>query len=288
MKIIGVLRPSLYGDIVCSLPFLNWLEKQYPKSYKCAYVDLKCSQISPLLLNHPLIDRIQISEESDKLSVNDKKLFDTYDLVFEPYAPIIKEGWFNEMSVVESTFKMSWASRFGRIDPKEWHTLSKEEKCPRLYQWFPVQKNNYIAIWAGAGYNNSDPANQKRNPSPEYWRGLVDRLIKEGYKVAQLGIQSLSIDERVLNLSHYSLFDAVKFTLGTICSIGVDSGSQHIVASYGHPQVVLSTYWRNGHITNEKALIPINHKNNLKLLFEPNDINSISYDNVIEATKELQ
>lgn len=286
MKIISPNRPSMLGDLIASLPFLNWLEKQYPESYKCIYIDLKCSSIAPLLLNHPLIDKIQISEESDKLSINDKKLFDTYDLCFDPYASILKDGWFNEMGIIESTFKMSWAFGFGRIDPKQWDTLTKEEKYPRLYQWFDYKINNYICIWSSPGYS-SDICNQRRSPSKRYWSELVDRLLKDGYKIAQLGMKDHElISEKVLDLRHYSLFEAIKFSCGGT-SLGTDSGSMHVLGALGMKQVILSTFWRLGHIINPVALVPVNYKNNVRVLFHSININAIEYDKIIECIKNL-
>lgn len=288
-KIANCVRPSRFGDLISSLPFLNWLEKQYPNSYKMVLVDRACSQIAPLLINHPLIDKIYITEETDKITPQEEEWFKKFDLVMEPFVPITKEDWFNEIVLVEESFCMNWLRGRGRIDPNEWNKLTKEERKPHLTKWFNTEKQgNYIAIWHSAGYQNSDPANLKRNPSPEYWRGLIDILIKEGYEIAQLGLPALNLHPDILNLSYYSLFEAIKFTLGSsILSLGTDSGSQWICGAYGHPQIILSTYWRKGHVKNQKAHIPVNCDDRLICLFHETDINKIDYYNVIEMIKEL-
>lgn len=285
VKIIGSNRLSLFGDCICSLPFSSYIKKRYPNSVNIAYLDIKCQQLLPLLINQDCFDGIRISELPDKISQNDQNYFKNFDLVFEPFPSVTEDYYYNHRSVIEETFRMSTLRDAGRVNPIEWDKLNEEEKRPHLKRWFEVKKNNnYIALWASSGYS-SDPVNQKRNPTKEYWAGLVNRLLKEGYKVAQFGTRDHElVSEKVLDLRHYSLFDAIKFTLGSICSIGTDSGSQHIVAAYSHPQLVLSTYWRAGHVQNPSALIPVNP--NLKLLWNNENINNINHDDVVNGVKE--
>lgn len=288
IKIANVTRLSMLGDCIASLPFAVYLEKCFPDSIKIALLDKKCVQLAPLLINIPYIDGIRITEKPDQITQNDEDYFKKFDLVFEPFPTITEENYYNKRSVIEETFKMNWLRGKGRINPAEWDKLSKEERSPRLTQYFNAEKNdNYIAIWGNSGYV-TDLANQKRNPTKEYWADLVLRLIKKGYKVAQLGTSDHDlISEKTLDLRRYSLFDAVKFSLGSLVSIGVDSGSQHVIAAYGHPQIILSTYWRSGHIQCPESLVPVNWKNRAINLFHPTNINSIGYDQIIEGIKIL-
>ena len=48
------------------LPILNYYEKKYPGSYKYWVIQKKCAQCAPLYFNHPLIDRIKITDEWDE------------------------------------------------------------------------------------------------------------------------------------------------------------------------------------------------------------------------------
>lgn len=282
-----IVRPSMLGDCICSLPFLNYLHNFYPNSYKLAFIDRKCQSIVPFLLNQLLIDKILISEESDKITSEENKYFEKFDLVLEPFGHIVPENWYNCRHVYHQTFLLNNLRGYGYINPGEWNKLTKEEKIPRLNRWFDIKKNdNYIALWPVSGYSPDAPENKKRNPSLEYWLGLIDRLIKEGYKVAQLGLPATSLDERVLNLTHYSLFDSVKFSLGCL-SISTDSGVSHLLASLGATHVCLSTYWRAGHIQCFSALLPINWNNSLLTFFDKTNINHIQYDKIIEGIKEL-
>lgn len=285
---VNVTRPSLIGDIICSLVFSTSIEKNYPGSVKIALIDFKCQQVAPLLINAPNIDGVRITEKPDQITQDDEDYFKKFDLIFDPFAPIVKENWYNEMTVIESIFKMNWLRGMsGPINPQKWNQLDKDERCPRLTQYFDAPKNNYITIWANSGYSN-DPINRKRNPSKEYWTGLVDRLIKEDYKVAQLGTcDHFLINEKVLDLRHLSLFEAIRFSLGSQVAIGTDSGSMHCLGAYGFNQILLTTYWRRGHFQNPSALIPVNYKNHAINLFCPDDINKIEYDRIIEGIKLL-
>lgn len=288
IKIIGCNRCSLIGDLICSLPFSYRVKKVYADSMNIAYLDIRCQQLLPLLVNQDCFDGIRVSELSDEISINDKNYFKKFNLVFNPFPELTEPDYFNRRSVIEETFRMNELDGVGRINPKEWSLLTEEEKKPRLNCWFPItQNNNCVAIWASSGYS-TDSVNQKRNPSKQYWAGLVDRLIKEGYKVAQLGTKDHElISDEVLDLRHLSLFDAIKFTLESTISIGVDSGSQHIIGAYGHPQIILSTYWRKGHNSNWSALLPVNYKNRAINIFKSNDINNIQYDKIVEGIKLL-
>lgn len=286
VKIIGCNRGALIGDCIVSLVFPVYLEKRYPKSIKIAYLDKRCAGLIPLLQNHDYLDGIRVSDMPDAVSDKDENYFKKFDLVFEPFPTVTELDYFNRRSVIEETFIMSSLRGRGRINPKAWDILTEEERKPRLNCWFDVPKNdNYVAIWANSGYNNNT-ANQKRNPSKQYWAGLVDRLIKEGYKVAQLGIKDHElISDQILDLRHLSLFDAIRFSLGAKMSIQTDSGSSHLLGAYGSLQLILMTYWRNGHYQFPLSLAPVNCKDNAKILFHPTNINEIPYDSIIEFVK---
>lgn len=288
ISFIGITRLSMIGDQICSLPFATYLEKLYPGSLKVALVDKKCQQVSPLLINAPCIDGIRITEEPDKITQKDEEYFKRFNAVFDPFPQPTEEYWYNKMSVREQTFKMNFLRGQGKINPEEWNVLTEEEKKPRLTQYFPVEnQGNCIAIWASSGYSK-DPVNEKRNPSWLYWNQLVLRLEKEGYKVAQLGTKDHElICDTVLDLRHLSLFEAIRFSLGCKACIQTDSGSAHIIGAFGHPQILLTTYWRKNHVSNPDALIPVNYKNRAINLFCESGVDNIQYDRIVEGIKIL-
>lgn len=288
IKIVNCSRPNLIGDHIVSLICPTYLENHYPKSIKIGLLDSACRELAPLLINAPNLDGFHLTEYPGIISKNDEEYFKKFDLVFEPFCPITDDNWFNKMNLVEQTFKMNFLRGKGRINPAEWDKIPKEDRYPKLSQWFDFEKQDKcIAIWGQSGYSN-DIANQKRNPSSQYWVGLVERLKQEGYRTAQLGIKSHGLIDGIdLDLRHLSLFDAIKFSLGAKISIQTDSGSAHIIGAYGSNQILLTTYWRTGHFQNENALIPVNWKNRAINLFHPTCINTISYDKIMEGIKNL-
>lgn len=282
-KIILTGSQALYGDIISFLPVLNYLEKLYPKSIKIWSLAKKCEQARSFLQNHHLIDGVRISQPSEGLGQEDIEYIDKkFDIVCRINPPISEENWFNKYNLRQECFLM-YGFGLGAYEQ-----LSDEEKFPKLNQWFSVEKQeNYIAIWSSSGYV-MDPANLKRNPSKEYWFRLVERLVKEGYKIAQLGMVNHElISDKVLDLRSLTLFDAIRFSLECQCSIQTDSGSAHILGAYAANQILLTTYWRDGHFQNPDGLIPVNYKNRAINMFCESGVNNIQYDKIVEGIKIL-
>src|SRR5438045_1757679 len=100
-------RQSMLGDIIAYLPFLNWVEKQYPESFKIYSLAKKCANMIPFLVNHPTIDRIQVSEPPEGLGKSDLEIIKKCVTVFNPNPPLTEEGYYNERSLLEETFLMN-------------------------------------------------------------------------------------------------------------------------------------------------------------------------------------
>lgn len=283
----------MLGDCIASLPFLTYLEKIYPNSYKMVYIDKKCAHITPFLLNHPLIDKIYISDEIDKVSEKDEAYFRQFHMVFEPFAPVYLQDWFNTIHITEMTFRMNLLRGQGFIYPKEYDLLTEEEKCPRLEQWFDAPKfpAKTVAIWPFAGYGNNDPTIELRSPNEHWWKHMVEELVDAGYFVSQYG-HPLS---PVIGDGHYltdrrelSLFDAIKETLRCDLSITTDSGSSWLLNAYGAKNITLYTNYKENHTTNVDAYVPKNFKNNLISIWGNGNINNISHEEVINNVKSIQ
>ena len=54
---------SLIGDLIMSLPQLNYYKNKHKDIYVNFIIHKKISYCAPLFLNHPLIDKIYISGE---------------------------------------------------------------------------------------------------------------------------------------------------------------------------------------------------------------------------------
>jgi len=268
MKIWGPVS-GIIGDLIMGLPMLNYYEKKYPGSYKYWVIQKKCSQCAPIFLNHPLIDRLKISDEWDEFGDYDKELIAECEIKTRPSANIgwkhSSPDWYNTVSCVKETAYMAGISDLKDI-------LSEDEMKPKLYKWFDVglpivtstyakQANlgtvkyrNNIAIWPFAG-------SPGRSPTPEWWNLLIDNLIKRGYTVHHYGLPSdpiLSELKGYRTFPELSYFDQVKAALASQLVIGTDSGAQWVMGAYSHPAINLMTNWLPNHTQNLLALEPVN------------------------------
>ena len=73
MKIWGPLS-GIIGDLIMGLPMLTYFEKKYPGSYKYWGIHKKMSHATPLFYNHPLIDRIKITDKWGEFGQYDYEL----------------------------------------------------------------------------------------------------------------------------------------------------------------------------------------------------------------------
>ena len=276
-KIWGVSF-SLIGDLIVGLPQLTYFEKKYPGSYKYWGIHKKMSHAAPLFYNHPLIDRIKITDTWGGFGEYDYKLASDCDITTRDIDHERKtllnarpeDYWYNRHDIIEQIARMSGISDIREV-------LTEEELRPKLYKWFDadfdaIEKNEgytkartssgkipnkSIVIWPFSGYNHWP----SRSPSPHWWNVLVDTLINNGFTVFHCGW----IEEpHVSNLDGYnrcvdlSFFEQVKISLATNLAIGADSGSMWTLGAYSFPAIHLMTNWRDGHVENFSAMNPVN------------------------------
>ena len=236
------------------------------------------SHAAPLFYNHPLIDRIKITDTWGGFGEYDYELasecdFTTRDLDHDRKTLLNatpEEYWYNDHDIVEQTARMS-----GIHDIKE--VLTEEYLRPQLYQWFEadfdaVDKNEgytkdrtqsgliprkSIVIWPFSGYNHW-PA---RSPTPQWWNTLIDTLINNDFTIFHCGwieephLSNLEGYNRCVNLS---FFEQIKVSLATKLAVGADSGSMWALGAYSFPAIHLMTNWRDGHVKNFSAMNPVN------------------------------
>jgi|TARA_R110000796_G_scaffold38726_2_gene97172 ADP-heptose:LPS heptosyltransferase len=266
MKIWG-MSYGVLGDLIMGLPMLNYFEKKYPGSYKFWVIEKKCSVGAQLYFNHPLIDRIKITDERNGFGRIDKQLMEKCDIIAEcpPAGKRGRHDWYNYESCVEHTAILG-----GIEDIKE--VLTEDEMKPKLYKWFDagapqvtstyakkanisdIIYDNNIAIWPFAG-------SAHRSPSAHWWNVLIDGLILKGYTVSHYG---MPWDPNLSNLKGYqtfpdlSYFDQVRSALASRLVIGTDSGAMWVMGAYSHPAINLLTNWLPDHKSNLLALAPVN------------------------------
>lgn len=293
MKIWG-MSYGLIGDLVMGLPLLTYFEKKYPKSYKYWVIQKKCHICAPLYLNHPLIDRIKITDEWNGFGNVDRDIMSKCDIV------TVSDGWkhsslnwYNKTSCVEETAYIA-----GINDIKD--VLNEEELKPKLYKWFDVgydnpnsdtysKSNNNCLLYNNIAIYPFATAGDKtgRSPSLKWWRLLVNKLIDMGYTVSHYG---RSTDPKICDNEKYfynvnlSYFDQVKVSLSSKIVIGTDSGSMWTIGAYNHPAIHLITNWLNNHTDNFMALAPVNY--NAINLFEKGGCDNIKHEKIIDIIKE--
>jgi len=252
-KIFG-FRGSLIGDQIMTLPILNYLEDYFPNSYKYFQIARKCSQAAPLYFNHPLIDKLIISDCDEGMGPKDKEIASHCNLVFDvmPNHPL-EQDWPNYRNIYEETWVMAG------LPIQEYHSLSPEKQRPKLVRWFNIDKREAksIAIWPCAGYG----VENKRNPSRDWYNGLCQILKEEGYIIYQFGHPNdFKIDSHH-DMRHLSFMDQIKTSLGCGLAITTDSGSGLILGAYEMPQISLLTNHFPNHTKNLTAFAPNNINN---------------------------
>ena len=298
---------SLIGDLIMSLPQLNYFKNKHKNIYVNFVIHKKIAYCAPLFFNHPLIDRIIISGKWSSFDNNDYDLASKCDVIttkidhktkqiFDRIHPAEKD-WYNKRSCIDENALMSGINDLDKF-------ISKKEKMPYLHKWFDSgfddlqkkgaytydkvdsKKNDVlsksVSIWPFAGYGRS----KNRNPSVNWWKNLVSDFNKRSIKVFHFGYvnePSLSDNNAYYEkLTHFDFFSQIKISLGSKLSIGTDSGSMWVLGAYSHPSLIISTNWYENHKSNLSATIPPNI--NSELIFKENGFESLSVEEIIEKS----
>jgi ADP-heptose:LPS heptosyltransferase len=295
---------SLIGDLIMSLPQLNYYKNKYQDIYVNFVIHKKIAYCAPLFFNHPLIDKILISEEWSSFGDNDYKLACSCDYVTVKLDYKNKKildrnhqtkDWYNYHSCIDECAFMSNIKDLDKF-------INKNEKFPKLYKWFDVgfdnlQKKgaytydkqeskennilrNSISIWPFAGYGRS----KNRNPEPDWWKKLVNKFVQNKVHVYHFGYINepiLSINTKYYhNLTKLDFFSQIKISLGSKLALGTDSGSMWVLAAYSHPSIILLTNWYENHNKNFNSLLPPNV--NGDFIFKENGFKYLTTDEVYE------
>ena len=305
MKKIWGTAFSLIGDLIISLPQLNYFKNKYKDIYVNFIIHKKIAYCAPLFFNHPLIDKIHISGEWSSFDEKDYELASRCDFVTTKIDHINKKifdrkhdrlDWYNTRDVIDESALMSGIEDF----PDK---IIENEKYPTLYKWFDegfedIQKkaayackkkeknnenfilSNSISIFPFAGYGRS----KNRNPDKKWWDNLVNKFVENKIHVYHFGYitePSLSSDKKFYHkLTNLDFFYQIRIALGSKMSIGVDSGSMWAMAAYSHPTIVLLTNWFKGHKENFYATNPINL--NGDSIFTEGGFSKLSEEDVFE------
>ena len=100
MKKIWGTSFSLIGDLIMSLPQLNYFKNKYKNIYVNFVIHKKISYCAPLFFNHPLIDKIHISGEWSSFNKDDYLMASKCDIITTTvdhnFKKILDRSHFNE------------------------------------------------------------------------------------------------------------------------------------------------------------------------------------------------
>jgi ADP-heptose:LPS heptosyltransferase len=286
---------SLIGDLIMSLPQLNYYKSKYKDIYVNFVIHKKISYCAPLFFNHPLIDKIHISGEWSTFDENDYLIASKCDVVTTKIdhsnkkildrAHTDRVDWYNVRSCIQENALMSGISDLD-------NEIDKSKQIPYLAKWFDVgfekvqsidlnyTLSNSIAVWPFAGYGRS----KNRNPDEEWWIKLIKKFTDNKINVYHFGYfkePNLSENKNLYHkLTDLDFFTQIKISLGAKASLGTDSGSMWVLSAYAHPTITLLTNWSKNHNENFTAFLPINK--NGDYIFRENGFKDLTIDEVYE------
>jgi len=293
-KIWGVSY-GIIGDLIMALPVLTYFEKKYPDSYKFWVIEKKCSQALDLFINHPLIDKIKITDNWSSFGEEDLKIFNSCDFKCKLNQNHDCVHWYNERNCIEETARIAGITDLNGV-------LSPQDFYPNLYKWFesgikPIQSTAYtteydssqniifknsIAIWPFAGYGDKTG----RSPSEEWWSNSIKKITDLGINVYHYGYGNEPTLSNSMNYKKFidlSFFDQIKYSLESDLCVTTDSGSGWVLGAYSKSCIYLITNWLPNHNRNFDALTPVNI--NGVSIFEKNGCDNICIERFIETVK---
>jgi len=277
MKIWGT-RFSLIGDIIMSLPILEYIKEQYGEYYSYLSIAQKCKQALPLFLNQPLINEIKISDYNEDLGESDRLIMSQCDLVLnvKPQHPW-EQDWYNYRSCVEETALMAG---FNPV-----YFTNKNPKLIQYWEDIPKSTNSKsIVIWPFAGYGKD----AHRSPSVGWWHKCINILINDlNCQVIHAGVElepDIITSPSYKKITNLSFFDQIKESLNCDLAIGTDSGSMWVIGAYSKiPQINLITNWLQNHRQNLLSLAPVGDKTTN--LFGYNQCDTIIINDLIDQVR---
>lgn len=285
--IIGVISPTQIGDAVCSLPAARYIKKVFPNSYSVAVLDTRSKELAPLLLNHPDIDKIYITQQEGGYTQMEARWVSTFDCNLHLFGHFVPDNWIKTITPRETNFRLRFQFQppNSPLSGNGWNFLTEDEKKPKLMQWFDIGRfDKLIVISPFVGYHPNDKTTQIRNPSLDWWKSIVEMLLQMGFIVAQVGIPNSQLvydHENFIDKTYLSLLESVKLSLGADLFIGACGGMSFVINAYGHKTICPYTDWIKNAVP--EALLPVNYKNKMIPIFGADGINSISIESVRQA-----
>lgn len=227
MKTCLGLNHGQFGDLLIQLPILSSILKNFPDCQITYNINKKYAGIVPLLLNHPHIKNIYISDGYEKFSEKDEKFLSEkkFDHVFNPMPKHDDPEWYNKFTYCQEI------ARIHRLPPPESNQIN-------LTKWFDVPEKNDKLITTSLFASGT-----------QYEKTLEFKKIRELFwEIESLGYEVVRLDQNEefdrLCYSEWesnknSMIDAARLMLSARLHITVDTSWSWISSGYQHPTLLL-------------------------------------------------
>ena len=287
-------RSSMIGDNLATLPTARLVKKHDPNSHITWAIGKKSSSFAPLLLNHPDLDSIFITDGLEGLeSENDFNKFNScnYKLTLSPQHPDFIYP--SQRNIYLESFLMAGFSE------EQWALLTEEEKIPKLVKWWiPVKRlfsdRKTIFFTGMPNFGNES----KRWVTKKYLENLIEILINLEYCVIQSGGEqdecwfsncNLSdsfknkLQTNYIRVNEKSFFEQIQIANECDLIIGSDSGMSLVCGAYRLNQIsLIPIHWGND---NNPTALSTNNPNNFSFYSHGGNDN-IDMNLVVDKIKE--
>jgi ADP-heptose:LPS heptosyltransferase len=287
-------RASMIGDNLAALPTARLVKKYDLNSHITWAIGKKSSSFAPLLLNHPDLDSIFITDGYEGLeSKNDFNKFNScnHRLDLNPQHP--DSIYPSQRNIYLESFLMAGFSE------DQWTLLTEEEKIPKLVKWWsPVKKlfgDRKTIFFTGMPNFGKE---SKRWVTKKYLENLIEILINLDYCVIQSGGEqdeswfsnwNLSdsfknkLKTNYIRINEKSFFEQIQIANECDLIIGSDSGMSLVCGAYRLNQISLTPiHWGND---NNPTALSTNNPNNYSFYSHGGNDN-IDINLVIDKIKE--
>lgn len=267
-----------YGDIVINTYLARVLKDIVSSEDRLILnINRKYCDILPLLINNPYIDDFHIWEGYDNWpNDNDKSFIEKNKdcFILSPMSRHSIDDWYNFRHQCEEVCHM-FINKYEILK----NTITNDKKCFLNSGNFNSKKrNNYIAFAPFAGWYNK---NNDKKLSVESAQAIVNSLLKNGFKVLQLG----GYDETKLDGAekyNFSLYNSTVSMLSCEMLLHTDTFLGWAASAYEFPQ--LGLYSNKFYGKNISNIQPIN-KNSIYL--EDVNLNNIPIESIIDNVRSI-
>lgn len=286
-------RASMIGDSLAALPTARFVKKYAENPHITWAIGKKCSSFAPLLLNHPDLDKVFVTDGLEGLE--SERDFTEFNSCFSKFNinPQHRDNLYpSQRNIYLESFLMAGFTE------THWDMLTEDEKIPKLVKWWQPTKRPFggkktVFVVGFPNFNTES----KRSVSRKYLEELVLKLVESGYCVIQSGgeqdpswfsdwdvSEGFPVDRtNYKRVNELSFFQQIQIANESDIILGNDSGMSLVCGAYFLPMVsMLTLHWGN---TNNPSALSTNNPNNYSL-YSFNGTDDINQDSVLDMVKQ--